>query len=249
MHTLSHMQITRDFSLKKAFEVAYALSRISKELGEKILLGRKLEDAGLRLLESVVREDYFESQREEKLIEYLLRIGADSGVITHHNMELIVEATNALNSAISNHVDSAKLPDISIEDIFSSNSFESKKEEQQANIFEESRKDEDVQFLTRDEPNESIAESFVSVDRVVKLEDSNPAKEEVFGNSVRQSIIIDKIRQKGECRLRDVQELLPNLSERTIRYELQSLVERGLIERIGTSGPGTYYRIGIRQFA
>jgi hypothetical protein len=66
------------------------------------------------------------------------------------------------------------------------------------------------------------------------------------GNSgkaeVRQSAILERIRQSGNCRLNDIQAILPDTSERTLRYDLETLVQKNLIERIGTGGRGTYYQ-------
>ena len=59
----------------------------------------------------------------------------------------------------------------------------------------------------------------------------------------RQSAIIDRIRQSGNCRMKDIQEILPETSERTIRYDLQSLIEQNVIERVGTGGPAVFYRM------
>ncbi len=55
------------------------------------------------------------------------------------------------------------------------------------------------------------------------------------------------IRQSGNCRLKDIHDALPDSSERTIRYDLQALMEEGVVERIGGGGPSTYYR--LRQIA
>ena len=70
---------------------------------------------------------------------------------------------------------------------------------------------------------------------------SNPAIALKSGN--RQIAILDRIRQSGNCKLRDIQEILPDCSERTIRYDLEELIERNLIERIGAGGPAVSYRI------
>jgi len=59
----------------------------------------------------------------------------------------------------------------------------------------------------------------------------------------RQSVILDKIRQSGNCRTRDLQAVFPGLSERTLRYDLQRLVEEGKIERGGGGGPASWYRL------
>jgi len=49
---------------------------------------------------------------------------------------------------------------------------------------------------------------------------------------MRQSAIVERIRQSGNCRLKDIREILPDTSERTLRYDLQSLLEKNLIDFI-----------------
>jgi hypothetical protein len=78
-----------------------------------------------------------------------------------------------------------------------------------------------------------------------EAQSGNPANILKSGN--RQIAILDKIRQSGNCKLREIQEVLPNCSERTIRYDLEELIERNLVERIGSGGPAVSYQ--IRQIA
>lgn len=59
----------------------------------------------------------------------------------------------------------------------------------------------------------------------------------------RQNDIAEKIRQMGTCRMKDVQEAFPDISERTLRYDLVKLTEGGILERLGNGGPNTFYRI------
>jgi hypothetical protein len=67
-------------------------------------------------------------------------------------------------------------------------------------------------------------------------------------SEIRQSAILERIRQIGNCRLGDIQVILPGSSERTIRYDLESLVQKKLVERVGVGGRGVYYRIpGINE--
>jgi hypothetical protein len=62
-------------------------------------------------------------------------------------------------------------------------------------------------------------------------------------NGNRQEEILQIIRQKGTCRFKDIQEGLPDVSERTIRYDLGRMSEEGIIERVGAGGPDTFYRV------
>ena len=65
----------------------------------------------------------------------------------------------------------------------------------------------------------------------------------ILKSAIRQTAILDRIRQTGNCRLKDIQEVLPEASERTIRYDLQTLLEQNLIERVGNAGPSVFYRV------
>lgn len=64
------------------------------------------------------------------------------------------------------------------------------------------------------------------------------------GNSQdRQALLVDKIRQIGNAAMRDLVTAFPGVSERTLRYDLQGLCEKGMLERIGNGGPGMFYRV------
>ena len=57
----------------------------------------------------------------------------------------------------------------------------------------------------------------------------------------RQIKIADKIRITGNAAMRDLITEFPEVSERTLRYDLKKLCEMGFITRIGTSGPASHY--------
>ena len=65
--------------------------------------------------------------------------------------------------------------------------------------------------------------------------------------AIRQSAIIDKIRQSEgmQIQIKDIIAAFPNYSERTLRYDVQRLCSQGVIERIGSGGPGTRYKIRV----
>ncbi len=59
----------------------------------------------------------------------------------------------------------------------------------------------------------------------------------------RQSAIIEFIRQLPDgCRMRDLAARFPDVSERTLRNDLQNLTAEGLIERAGSQGPFSSFR-------
>lgn len=61
-------------------------------------------------------------------------------------------------------------------------------------------------------------------------------------SEIRQSMILEKIRQLPNCQLKDLTSSFTDVSERTLRYDLQKLFGHGLVGRMG-AGPSTCYVI------
>ena len=63
---------------------------------------------------------------------------------------------------------------------------------------------------------------------------------------VRQSAILEKIKQLSqsgaECGLKELMDAFPDVSDRTLRYDLQKLISQGFIVRVGNRGPNTSYK-------
>jgi hypothetical protein len=74
------------------------------------------------------------------------------------------------------------------------------------------------------------------------IDSSNGGFSTSISSDIRQSAILNRIRQSGNCRIRDLQDLFPNWSERTLRYDIESLTARKLVERVG-GGSATYYQL------
>ena len=74
----------------------------------------------------------------------------------------------------------------------------------------------------------------------------------IIGSTIRQNAILDKIKAMSQkdgsgymtgCRMKDLMAAFSEVSERTLRYDLQKLVGRGLVERMGNGGPSSVYVI------
>jgi len=65
--------------------------------------------------------------------------------------------------------------------------------------------------------------------------------------AIRQSAIFDKISgfSGKSVQLKDIVSLFPEVSERTLRYDLQRLCADGKIERVGQGGPATHYKARV----
>ncbi len=58
--------------------------------------------------------------------------------------------------------------------------------------------------------------------------------------SKRQEKILRLMSEKGKVQVKDIQDMLPEVTKRTLRRDLTNLLDRSLIKRVG-SGNGTYY--------
>lgn len=66
-------------------------------------------------------------------------------------------------------------------------------------------------------------------------------RDESGNRTIRQNLISEKIRQSGRANVKELIGQFPGVSERTLRYDLQKLCDQGIVEKIGSSGPGTSY--------
>jgi hypothetical protein len=225
---------------KKAFEVSYALFRIAGSLQSRRNFAEHLENAALSLLESAVSGNTTAARSSVKVVEYLIRIGGEVNIINQANSDILIRELSIINSVIDGLSSSAPVPNISIVDIFS------KEQEPGVEKLVDSIEPPVKEVIGRPVFTEKVQVQHSSepVAAVVRQEPQHINKKEQPAAD-RQAAIFGKIRQSGNCRLKEVQEILPDTSERTLRYDLQELVERGLVERIGSSGPATYYRLPL----
>ena len=70
-----------------------------------------------------------------------------------------------------------------------------------------------------------------------------------LSSTIRQSAVLEKIRQSEnrQTQLKDLLAAFPDVSERTMRYDLQKLCNQGVIERVGNGGPGSYYTLKAQE--
>jgi hypothetical protein len=215
------------FFSKKAFEISYALFRIAT-VSHNRRLAEHLEGRALDLLDATASGDYKKSKSMLDAVEYIVRLGIEIGTISDKTGALIIGEVQYLNSAIAEFDKPAKLPDVDIESIFSKD-------------FQSEPRGEDKNIKTETTVGKSDrVDTEIEIERNVVEPESQQSG---FKMVMRQSAIVDRIRQFGTCRLKDIQEILPDISERTIRYDLQKLAEQGSIERIGSGGPATYYQV------
>ncbi|MGC9968193.1 MAG: DeoR family transcriptional regulator [Minisyncoccia bacterium] len=206
------------FVLKKAYEISYAVFRIGSRTASSPLK-EHLERQALSLLDAATVENYAWVSTVSRAIEYLVRFGGDVGLIHEANKEIIISQLASMNAAIAGPEKAVNTEEVFLDDIFSGHgelfpaNHTAKRQRQPA---------KEIETTAEVDSNEGNGGERATA---------------------RQAAILEKIRQSGNCRIKDIQELFPDCSERTIRYDLQALLEQSLVERIGGGGPSVFYRV------
>lgn len=215
--------------------------RISSRLGEGSEFRRGIERVACRLIEVIVRGEYGDARRELQTAEYLAKLGGDTGILNPAHTDAIIAETRLLDGAI-HEFGHTSFPEIDVSSFFSDS----------RDILLRLREERGSRNRPRNQ--ELSGSGTVTKDPAIILQypassGNNPAmpREGELPNLQtpaieRQDRIFAFIQKQQICRFKDIQSMLPEMSERTLRYDLQELQEQGRIERIGTSGPSTYYR-------
>ncbi len=293
----------KGYAAKKAYEIAYALFRISAKIAESGVKDR-LESQAMDLLISANAEEYGNAAKTIAAIDALVKFSVDLNMISIANGDVLLREIAVMNDAIiecidqSDEVDASKFFSPSIVPATRGEGHRTEagtqdiRPSKHGSFFSRSRISPVVPAASsvvpvktgtqvsvpsvipakaenqEQEPSVIPARAGVQeeADPSVALPDSSvivpeegrpvlpsfPMTSEsgnatsVIKSGNRKIAILDKIRQSGNCKLREIQEILPDCSERTIRYDLEELIERNLVERIGSGGPAVSYK--IRQF-
>ncbi len=229
--------ILPDSLKQKSREIAYALHRIAYYIQRQELRSR-LEALAFSLLEhtalaSVDQDDQRAIQdvlKDIAALDVLVRIGHSLYQIEPMNSTILIEQLEFFNSAMRQFGNLDRKSE-SIESIFSKTSL--------------------PLHLKGDEKKDIKVKNQLNISEINTELDADLEKEEVEESvddtdiKMRQSAITDLVKLTGEgnCRLKDVIAAFPDVSERTLRYDLQKLCDQGVIERVGSSGPGSFYHL------
>jgi len=63
------------------------------------------------------------------------------------------------------------------------------------------------------------------------------------GARIRRNEILNMVKERNLCHIKDIMESMPKISPRTIRYDIQQMVDKGVLERVGSGGPNSFFRI------
>jgi len=233
------------FAAKKAFEINYAIFRIADSIRQsgRIHFAIKLEERAIDILDSAIGAEFGTVVFAIAGLDYFLKLGSGTGMISDLNASVLEKELASLNAVIAelNKISKQKeVKELNISDIFS-----------KASEYEDAPEAINKELLAVAE-DAVITEPKDTSGNLGRKDNANGAENRQSSNiqapsgtnpAIRQSVILNRIRQNHNCRLKDIQEFLPDSSERTIRYDLQDLIRQGIVVRIGSGGPATYYQI------
>ncbi len=236
--------------LKKSFEISYALVRIADTI-QPDPFARHFKHLGLEVLSATALGSGKKALAALRGIEYLVRLAASTGVITSRNGEVVAEEVNLLVAHMNAALGAPSGDDFDVSSVFSPAG------------------GDDAPIPVRGEVQPVMSHSDVGgpSDGLEAVQEMDTAPEVVsepvstvtgkkdahtetsIRAQIRQSAIFDRIRQSGNppdgetgCRMTDIRKFFPDVSERTLRYDIEELISQGLVERVGHSGPATSYR-------
>ena len=229
-----------NFVKDKAREISYALIRVAFYVKRSDLRSR-LESLALELLENSSRvnaennsENINKALSSVSVLDSLVRLGHSIYEIEPVNATILVRELDNLNSAIRQSGNSNEaLPDLETFFQIKNNHISEQVRHESNNL-----KKEVADKLTND--------GSVGLESESLLNSSNNG----LNSAIRQAAIINRIKSsngsasspQAGCRLKDLLAEFSDVSERTLRYDLQRLCEKGAIERVGNGGPASYYR-------
>jgi hypothetical protein len=71
----------------------------------------------------------------------------------------------------------------------------------------------------------------------------NSGKMRKLGARERREAILKLVEKRNLCHIKDVLSTLPDTSARTLRYDIQKMVDKGVLERVGSGGPNSFFRL------
>ena len=252
-----------DFVKQKAREISYALLRVAFYV-KRAEFRSRLEVLAVELLENASRasvdaslENTNKAAETVSVLDGLVRLAHSIYEIEPVNATILVRELDSLNSAIlrqaqdefGNMAMKERLPNL--ESLFSkvpvpvsSVRPASSQEIVNLNSFDNNQDS----ALSENKANGNGNSLNTAIRSRINVEDPRYGKA-VSGQSaiqsvIRQSSIINRIKSGNGngCRLKELTADFSDVSERTLRYDLQKLCDQGVIERMGNGGPASYYR-------
>ena len=228
-----------DLALRKAQELAFALIKVAGYI-RRTELRHRIEKFAYHLIETVSVKDTAAALEAVAALRNFVLLGKNLYEIETNNARILDREMEALEIELTRHAPAAEPIDVS--------SYFSVKLPVRS---KEKNKPEKVQLHPTKAPEEIVIdeaeigseEITPGIDTVVDNRASDAAHLHEGSGEAREDKILAMITatESGKLQLRDFIAAFPDVSERTIRYDLKHLADSGKIERQGSGGPSNFY--------
>lgn len=229
---------------KKAQEVSFVLLRIAGYIRHKELAAR-LESISYQLIETLYSDDLNTAMAKVDAAIGLSSLASNIGEINSNNTAIILRELENLKNGLSQYQQTRQVQQMpSVEGLFSKLTISAPaKQNRPAPVpppmlksvilssSEESKKDRSFVKTQDDKPQNKIS----SRDIIIGESDNLVI--------MRQNSILARIRQSNgaKLQLKDIIAAFPDISDRTLRYDLVRLCQIGKLHREGSGGPSNFY--------
>lgn len=230
-----------DLLQEKAQKVSHALIRVAAFVRRPYLRSR-LEAVSIDVLETVTLKDYEKAVGTISVAKALVDFSAPIYEMETINASLIGSELEVMRDMLKNMIGSGDHTAIS--KLFENTN-------RQMNRQSAIKESESAIELPNELPiGQEVAESVADLNLEQEPNDNGGLIS--IGAAIRQSAILEKIRSmsirdsRGEiagCKMKDLLAVFPDVSERTLRNDIQRLMVQGSIERLGNGGATSAYVI------
>lgn len=226
---------------QKAEQISFAIIKISVYVRRR-QFRELLEAYALKIAEEAGSGAFSSLFKSKGALESLIRLGKEIYEIEPVNAGILLDELNALRDVVEKAMalGENQAPSADIGHIF----------RKEAALFDVSlaKRKNGKQKKSHEADNQAKGENaaIAGLPNSLAEVDKTKGSVNVFDNAaMRQSAIIIRMRQfdNSSAQLKELVTAFPEVSERTLRYDLQSLCASGALIRVGAGGPGTYYEL------
>lgn len=211
---------------KKAQEVSFVLLKIAGYIRHKELAAR-LESISYQLIESLYSDDLNTAMAKVDAAIGLSSLASNIGEMNQNNTAIVLRELENLKNGISQYRETREVREMpSMEGLFSKLTIAAP------------AKSAKPQVVVSQKPAMSVSSVQVKPVSV-----SAPISENNGAAIIRQNSILATIKLASgkKLQLKDLIAAFPDISERTLRYDLVKLCQVGKLRREGTGGPSNFY--------
>jgi hypothetical protein len=221
---------------KKAQEVSFVLLKIAGYIRHKELAAR-LESISYQLIESLYSDDLNTAMAKVEAAIGLSSLASNIGEMNQNNTAIVLRELENLKNGISQYQEAREVREMpSMEGLFSKLTIAAPAKQSKPQVVISQK----PAILVRPSQNGNGAVSTVQAQPVSV---SATMSENTGAAIIRQNSILATIKLASgkKLQLKDLIAAFPDISERTLRYDLVKLCQIGKLRREGAGGPSNFY--------